>query len=536
MSKKQSLSPEQILAADPRENVWVQANAGTGKTSVLVQRLLHILFNSSKSQMNTGTGILCLTYTNAGAGEMRNRILAALRGWAMADDDSLRDELLHIVNTGIVTDTDLVAARRMFYKYIDNPDMLKIKTIHGFCEEILRRFPIEAGVSPSWNLVSDSAQKILLDDAFHRLINASHGTGGTIDVVNDAFSHIVGRVSEHSFDDLIGILTTQYRGFFKVKDYVKYRKYFIDTTRLFLNLDTSIQTEISASALQNIIKHTENDINSSKKPAGYLVNIVNLTKQYIDKTIDFKKYKDAYLTATDTKISNVSKKDYLVDEQERVYRLNQRQLDEKIFKDTIALFDLSSAFASAYKNIKAERNALDFDDLILYTRKLFSKPDVMGWVLSQLDVSLSHILVDEAQDTSPEQWDIMRALSGDFFTDGETETTQRSLFVVGDTKQSIYGFQGADPAAFAASRDDIGRQIQNNMRAIREVPLAQSFRSTAAILRTVDFFFGSADIKNIAGFINNDHKCFRDGAPGTVEIHPIMSKTSDDEQTGKITD
>ena len=148
----------------------------------------------------------------------------------------------------------------------------------------------------------------------------------------------------------------------------------------------------------------------------------------------------------------------------------------------------------------------------------------MGWVLSQLDISLSHILVDEAQDTSPMQWDILRMLSGDFFTDGDTSDLPHSLFVVGDTKQSIYGFQGADPKAFTQSRNEISAQIQNNIRTIQEIPLTQSFRSTAPILNSVDKLFSNPNIVDKFNFLNNPHKCFRRDANGCVEIHKLISK------------
>ncbi|MCL1892272.1 MAG: UvrD-helicase domain-containing protein [Alphaproteobacteria bacterium] len=544
---KRGLSYEQNKASDPTLNVWVQANAGTGKTSVLVQRLLRILFRRdpdmggilcltytnagasdnesasrkasavAQSAMRTNAaslpGILCLTYTNAGASEMRNRILAALREWAMSDDDTLRGVLTGIAYNQVPTDEDLAHARQIFYAYIDNPDILKIKTIHGFCEEILRRFPCEAGIAPAWGLISDANQKRLLNDAFHALINSDAGQA-----VSDAFAQIVGRVSEHSLDDLLDILTGRYRQFFQVENFINYRQQFLDTAKEFLELDMPVQTEISAQNLQKIIKCTEDDMKSSKKPAGYLLNIVNLTKQFIDKSIDFEEYQKAYLTATDSKIVNVAKKDYLAAEQDRVYSLNQRNMNLQIFKDTVALFDLSAAFAQKYKELKAGRNLLDFEDLILYTRNLFSKPDAMGWVLSQLDLSLHHILVDEAQDTSPPQWDILKALSSDFFTDGSQAENPRALFVVGDTKQSIYGFQGADPNAFAESKDAISAQIKNNLRAIQEIPLEQSFRSAGAILRTVDYFFGI-----LPGFAAGDHKVFRIDAPGLVELHPLSA-------------
>ena len=217
----------------------------------------------------------------------------------------------------------------------------------------------------------------------------------------------------------------------------------------------------------------------------------------------------------------------------RVYQIQQYILNKRIYENTIALFDLSMDFAKNYKDVKQEHNLLDFEDLILYTQKLFSKPDVMGWVLSQLDISLSHILVDEAQDTSPQQWNILRMLAGDFFTDGEA-ANNRSLFVVGDTKQSIYGFQNADPRAFAESRQAIEEQIKNNYRTIREVSLDQSFRSTKPILNVVDAFFGCPEIVKETGFYNNQHKCHRINASGIVEIHNVFTCDKTGETKNKL--
>ena len=125
MRKKAPLSSEQDFAAEPSRNVWVQANAGTGKTSVLIERLLRILFRDT----GVNSGILCLTYTNAAAGEMRGRILSALRNWAMANDDELRELLVGVSKNTAPTDADLAHARAVFFRYIDNPDLLKIKTI-----------------------------------------------------------------------------------------------------------------------------------------------------------------------------------------------------------------------------------------------------------------------------------------------------------------------------------------------------------------------------------------------------------------------
>ena len=521
MAKKRTLSYEQDLAANPRENVWVQANAGTGKTSVLVQRLLRILFRSSNE---TNSGILCLTYTNAGAGEMRNRILVSLREWACASDEDLRELLDGVAENRPVTSDDILRAREIFFYYIDNPDVLKIKTIHGFCEEILHRFPTEAGLSPAWTLVSDDTQRILLQDAFDKLINSPTEDNR----VGVAFAHIVNRISEYSMPDLLAELSDQYKHFFSVENIIKYREYFVETTKEFLELNNPVCVGFDVPKLQKIIDLAKGEQSKRKTPAKYIDNLINLTQQYIDNTIDFEEYKNAYLTAAGAPISNVAKLEFVADELLRVQAQNQHNINKLIFDDTVAMFDLSAAFATVYRDMKSVRNVLDFEDMILYTRKLFSNPETMGWVLSQLDLLLSHILVDEAQDTSPMQWDILRMLSGEFFVDGDTSQNPHSIFVVGDSKQSIYGFQGADPRAFSLSRDAIAQHIRQNLRDIREVPLAQSFRSSPQVLSAVDAFFTDGAVCEATGFINNSHKCFRQSANGLVELYKLISKKQDE--------
>ena len=521
MNKKEVFSINQDIASNPSENIWVQANAGTGKTTVLIRRLLRILFRNSYNKTDKTPGILCLTYTNAAAGEMRNRILDSLRKWAMSDDDKLIELLDGISEKTPANAEDLAFARRVFYMYIDNPDMLKIKTIHSFCEEILRRFPIEAGISPAWSLVSGAAQSVLLQDAFNKMINNSLKNVGNIQNTMDAFFKIIDIKSEHFLADLNAMLLKHYKSFFQVDNVDKYREYFIDKTKHILNLDKPVKTDFDMDNMIEIIEYIHGTVQGRKTPPQYLTNIINITAQYINNTVNFEKYKDLYLTAKNDVRTLVSKDSVLLKEAERVYNIQQYLMNKNVFENTLALFDLSLDFANTYKEIKQERNLLDFEDLILYTQKLFEKPDIMGWVLSQLDVSLSHILVDEAQDTSPQQWNIMKMLAGDFFTDGN-DADNRSLFVVGDTKQSIYGFQNADPVAFAKSREQIAEQIKQNYRTIKEVALDQSFRSVEPVLKTVDYFFSDTSVVAETGFYNNRHACYRKGDIGFVELHNLL--------------
>ena len=520
MNQKEKFSPSQNLASDPTKNIWVQANAGTGKTTVLIQRLLRILFRNGFYNGDKAPGILCLTYTNAAAGEMRNRILDGLRKWSVATDEELAELLDGISEKTPATSEDLAFARKVFYIYIDNPDILKIKTIHSFCEEILHRFPLEAGISPAWSLISGAAQKVLLQDAFERMINNSFDNPTNMQRTLDAFYRIVDIKSEHFLSDLQSLLIGRYKSFFQVDNVEQYRKYCIEKTREILNLTKPVETSIDAENLKNIINYAQVCMNKAKKPAQYIQNIVKYTQQYIEKTIDFAVYKNLYLTKENEISKNVQKDEIFAAEAQRVYEIQQNLLNENIFKNTMAVFDLGMYFAESYRMIKQEHNVLDFEDLILYTQKLFNKPGVMGWVLSQLDISLGHILVDEAQDTSPQQWNILRTLVGDFFVDGDKENNH-SIFVVGDTKQSIYGFQNADPGAFAESRNAIAEQIKQNYRVVQEVSLDQSYRSVEPILKTVDYFFDNPNVVRNTGFHNNKHFCHRKGEPGFVEIHSL---------------
>lgn len=521
MIKKRFFSETQNAAADPTQNIWVQANAGTGKTTVLIRRLLRILFRNGYYNDNKPLGILCLTYTNTAAGEMRNRILSELRDWSIANDDDLKILLDGIPEHTLINNKDLEYARKVFFMYIDNPDVLKIKTIHSFCEEILHRFPLEAGISPAWSLVSGAAQNVLLQDAFDRMIRNSFEDTNNAARIRDAFYKIINIKSEHFMSTLRKLLVEHYKSFFQVDNQEQYREYFIDKTKEILNINNPVNISIDTKDLQKVLEYAINVSKNSKKPAQYIQEIITNTQQYIDNTIDFQKYKDCYLTKNHTINANILKHDVLTQFAKQVYAIQQYLLNMEVFQNTLAVFDLAMGFADTYRTIKQEHNYLDFEDLILYTQKLFMKPDVMGWVLSQLDVSLGHILVDEAQDTSPQQWNILRMLAGDFFTDGDT-ANNRSIFVVGDTKQSIYGFQNADPVAFATSRDAIAEQIKQNYRSIQEVALEQSFRSVEPVLKAVDYFFDNPNIKSTTGFHNNKHACYRKDAKGFVELHNLF--------------
>src|SRR5262249_53452118 len=151
---------------------------------------------------------------------------------------------------------------------------------------------------------------------------------------------------------------------------------------------------------------------------------------------------------------------------------------------------------------------------------LLRRPGLSAWVLYKLDGGLDHVLVDEAQDTSPEQWEILRLLTEDFFS-GETRSkAQRTLFVVGDEKQSIFSFQGAEPRQFSDMQSWFRRKIEGAKQQFVPVPLYRSFRSVAPVLETLDRVFATEAAKRGLVFLEQDvqHEVDRADAPGVVEL------------------
>jgi len=492
MTNKIALSPAQAGAVRPTVNIIVQANAGTGKTFVLVQRLLRLLFREYAASphitylsrrsvaetdhishiTNTRSGILCLTYTNAGAAEMRARILEAILDWARADDDELRELLFDIAHKNPATDEDLSAARRIFYDFIDCPGALKIQTIHSFCEDILRRFSIEAGIPPAWRLVSGPEQKRLLKDAFSEMMNHPASLADTA-----AFDNILSRMSEHSLDDLLRSLSDRYGSIFLLKQKLNFPGYLIEKTGNFLNVQKA-----------------------PKKP-------------------DF----DGDISEILTKTGEIKKRlrPELARIAPEVYEYSQYQRNLAIHGVSADFLRLCGAFADKYIELKRRRAALDFDDMLLKTMGLFSNPAVMGAVLSSLDYDLRHILIDESQDNSPAMWKIIFSMLEDFFTSGERENP-RTFFMVGDPKQSIFSFQGADPSEFEEISKKLTGAASAGVRQYETVSLLDSRRAAQAVLNVVDYFFNNARLPRFPEKIA--HKSHRVGEFGMVEINPLFLK------------
>ncbi|MFO1058877.1 MAG: double-strand break repair helicase AddA [Dongiaceae bacterium] len=221
----------------------------------------------------------------------------------------------------------------------------------------------------------------------------------------------------------------------------------------------------------------------------------------------------------------------LLAEAKRLLDLRERWRAATLAEATEALLTLAGAMLQAYQRQKQRRAQLDYDDLILLTRDLLATEGVAPWVLFKLDGGLDHILIDEAQDTSPEQWEVVRRLAEEFFAGEGARPQPRTLFVVGDVKQSIFSFQGADPAAFGRMRDHFCARAEAARQHWDDVPLTISFRSTAAVLTAVDRVFARAAASDGVALDGRPiaHRPFRVGAPGLVELWPPAVPLEEDE-------
>ncbi|MBR5904192.1 MAG: UvrD-helicase domain-containing protein [Alphaproteobacteria bacterium] len=515
------LTENQSKASDPKNNVWVQANAGTGKTEVLNARLLRILFRTNLYG-SEHPGILCLTYTKVGASEMKKRILESLRNWVMADDENLK-ELLKDITENTPTDEDVKRAKQIFYQYIDNQDIIKVKTIHSFCEEILQRFSLEAGLSPSITAIEEVEQRALSERAFERLLTKTN----TDSNVEKAIDRILDFQSESFLPTLYEILKSQYKNFFEITDINKYREEFSKVLKERLNISDFDYIKSFRNRMHSCIAEAQKikDSSEDSKIRDFCDNIIKKTQSYLENKISYQEYAQIYITK-DKKQGLIKKElpenaKVLNEEADSVLRNSPYQSNKDTYENTMALFDISAEFSKTYKEIKKEMEVIDFDDMILYVEKLFDSAS-MGYVLSTLDSSLGHILVDEAQDTSLHQWNIFYLISSEIIPDGE-KTNAHSLFAVGDTKQAIFGFSGADRKAFDETKKNIKSLLANKNRNLEDLNLEESFRTASPILNFVDYFFGNNYVKELTHFENNRHKCFFKDRKGIVELHPFVT-------------
>ena len=499
-----SLEPQR-LAADPRLSAFVTANAGSGKTKTLIDRVARLLLAGARPET-----ILCVTYTKAAAAEMQRRLYGLLGGWSVRDDASLRTELAHL--EGLTPDVydrhRLSKARALFASALETPGGLKIQTIHAFCEKLLRRFPLEAGVSPSFRVMDDAASAAVAAAA--RKAVARHALRGE-GVVAEAYARFSIALDFQSFQGMFAAFESQ-RG--ALAAYLEraggldgaladvWRVCGFDGPTEAETIEAAAMAALDRSAWKDCVEVLRqggkaDQVNAEKLAAaiapdgGFEPCLAALFTEKGEST------PAAWVAKTSGLKVREDLRTFLLAEQDRLALARERRRAARVAQDTEGALVLAAAYLAAYAIEKSAAGALDFTDLIEKTRDLVAARPMAAWVLYKLDGGVDHILVDEAQDTAPEQWEIVRALTEEFFSGAGrpvSRALERNMFVVGDEKQSIYSFQGARPELLIQEFEFHKDRATGAGFQFERVDLLASWRSTPQVLRFVDATFSPAEL------------------------------------------
>jgi len=521
-------------AARPGDSVWVAASAGTGKTKVLTDRVLSLMLHGSAPAR-----ILCLTFTKAAAAEMSNRLAGRLARWATLAEEDLVEELKELIDDP--ADAVLLdRARQLFARVLDAPGGMKILTIHAFCQSLLGRFPLEARVAPHFQVLDErSAAEMLKEAREEVLAGAEDGPGNQEDT---AVAEVAVYAQEQSFQELMAELIRErarlrrlianHQGVAGLRAAI-FRALEVDEAE---SPDDVIAAACADQAFDymGLLLAVEAMAGGGKTDQAHGASIAGWLAQPSDRPASFERYLSTFFTESGQgdAFKTLVHKDalaaapgidaVLAGEAQRLDGVRARLNRLRVARATAGLVALGAEILDAYDRRKQARALLDYDDLILAARNLLEGAGAAAWVLFKLDGGLDHILVDEAQDTNPEQWQVIQFLAEEFFVGKGARERPRTVFAVGDAKQSIYSFQRADPTAFARMRAHFAARAENIGQRLRKVELSYSFRSVSAVLEAVDAVFAQEAAQD--GVLFDDgamtHQAVRAGQAGLVELWP----------------
>ena len=530
------MTPAQQRASNPAASVWVGASAGTGKTKVLTDRVLRLLLGGTAPER-----LLCLTFTRAAAAEMALRIARELARWTVADDEALAGALAALTGARPEQDT-LDRARRLFATVLDVPDGLKIQTIHAFCQSLLRRFPLEAGVAPNFQIADERMSTELLGAARARLLGAARpGAAGTLAPALAAMTAVVG---EEGFGTLLATLSRERDRFAALLAGHGGIAGAVAALRDRLGVgagvtadgvlaDASAGDAFDRAALAHAARTLAGGTVTDQRRALKITTWLDADRA--QRAAGFAAYRRAFFRQDDAPLAKLitnrlaeaepEAADALGQEQARLGAVTERWNAARVAESSAALIAVAAHHLSLYDDEKARHAVLDYGDQIAISRGLLARAGIAPWVLYKLDGGLDHLLIDEAQDTSPAQWAVIAALADEFFAGEGARAAPRTLFAVGDEKQSIFSFQGADAHALAAAHRRFRQRAGAAGRPWESLPLAESFRSTAAVLGAVDAVFARPAARTgvAEGETPIRHTVHRRGAAGRVELWPPLA-------------
>lgn len=528
----------QRLATDPAHSAWVEANAGSGKTHVLVDRIARLLLEGTPPDR-----LLCLTFTRAAASEMLARLFKRLGDWTLQTDETLAKSLESLTGEQ-PTPKLLKRARRLFAESLESPGGLRIQTIHAFCERLLKRFPLEAGVAPQFAVLDDVVSNELLSDARDELLRLAQNDKQLADDIYELTAHS----GEERFDTIMravardrGVLTKFLAELpidRAVQAIFKRAGATPGTTEseIFDQAARCLSADLASRIADAYAKGSKKDL--EREPAFRAFAASPTTERFRDVV-------ECFLTDQGEMNKNLATKKAQAADPEAMARLQEiatAGYDATIKSNglfvadrTARLVRVASRMLTNFAIAKRRRAALDYDDLIVRVRQLFVQPGA-DWILYKLDGGIDHILVDEAQDTSPIQWEVITPIAQEFFAGAGAErkgqAVNRTLFAVGDVKQSIMSFQGADPEAFVGTHKLAEEAARGARLGFENVTLDRSFRSAPKILKLVDAVFASKEAREGVTFEEQpvDHIAIREDIDGLVELWPAIKAEDAPEQ------
>lgn len=513
--------------ADPSRSAWVSAHAGTGKTHTLANRVTSLLLDGAAPEK-----ILCLTYTKAAAGEMAGRLFGQLGEWAMLDDGALAEKIADIGVRAPGAD-GLARARRLFALALETPGGLKIQTIHAFCQYVLSRFPMEAGVTPSFDVLDEQTSAELVAAARTRILERA-GEGES--ELAEAVALLATEAGEMKLDSILSAaLGGERRKFEHFLERLDHKGEDIATAVARAHgVEPGPGFEAIAQEFCAAMDAARKDFEAvADWLAGGKTGDARLARA-LRVALASGRFDDFYavfFTTAGTPRDRLATKDLasanpalyrtFQDAAIRFHAAEQRYRAARAAALALAALTLARAAHAEYARAKRTRGVLDYNDLIAATLRLFENR-AAAWVHYKLDGGLDHILIDEAQDTSPEQWRIIRHLAEEFVAGegaGVPGGKPRTLFVVGDEKQSIFSFQGADPSQFAINREHFARIAGARFATF---DLVRSRRSAQEILDCVDAVFADEAARDGVSSAPMRHETARAAARGRVFVWPTV--------------
>lgn len=490
---QQSISPE--------NSAWISASAGTGKTKILTDRILNLLLNDIRPN-----NILCLTFTKAAKGEMLTRISDKLFEISNLSINEIKNYIFELTNNKI-SSKEAQFAKDYYHNYTKQDVVLGVYTIHAFCQSILQKFPLESGLNTSFEVIDEIDRKKILSN-----ILTSH------DFVKNYSDNIKKKTSIFSLNNYL----------IDCCNYISYKNYknFEDVSHV---LEKNIKNiSINESEIINQInsKHFI-EVLSKFKPKEY-EQIIAINNKKISKNLS--DYYFIFLNKTgDIKKTFITKKirencpDFSNEYeliQNILYEYNENLKKKELIEINLSILKFAFDLATKYTEYKNKNNLLDYNDLIIKTNQLLSKSDHREWIKYKLDGGVEHILVDESQDTSEIQWAIIEELIEEFFAGENSRDKEKTIFVVGDIKQSIYSFQGARPDLFNKLKQKIKTLANNSSKKFIDLNLSKTYRLPYVINNYVKKIFEKKDLFD--GL--NELTSAKEDQYSRIELWPLIKK------------